>query len=425
MKKTKLQKGITLIALLITVILLLILAAVTIGSVKENDIIGYAQNAATDYEKKQNEEQGKISEYKEGIKDVLGDSYVTGTATVGTIVSKNSTINGNKPSSDNPVIPAGFKAINVTTPGHESRWDAEDGPEVDEGLVIEDNDGNQFVWIPVPNIDEFAKLQEGSNKNYRGVLYALDPEQADVVTADTYREPVNLTDMKTWESETLLSNGRIVEAGTSYIYDGQDVFNLFKMGTYSEIYYQNKFNKMVASVAKYGGFYVGRYETSLDEDKTMAQSKEGQPVMNYTEWHSMYVYSEKYSQKGVISEMIWGCQWDAMLKFILTGDEAEHVTAGDKVSHELDNPYKTGGTNYSEIYKGEIRYQDIASNIYDLEGNVYEFTQESDSTKWRVNRGACCFENVDWCSPSIRGRSDPLNSNNLYAGSRMSLYIEL
>lgn len=364
MKKTKIQKGITLIALIITVVLLLILAAVTIGSIKENDLIGYAQNATEEYEEKQNEEQGKVAEYKEQIKDILGASNVTGKAEVGTIVSKNSTINGNAPSSTNPVIPAGFKAINVTTPGHESSWDAEGGPEVDKGLVIEDEDGNQFVWVPVPELDKFARLQEGSNENYEGVV--------------DNKEPINLM---------------------------QD--NTSQMAIWSETLYQESFNKMVASVAKYKGFYVGRYETSFFDEAI--QSKSGQMPLSYNiKWYNIYEESLKYSNNninlGVTSEMIWGCQWDAVMRFI---DDV--ATKTGSTSHVLEDfttiPYLTGGTDYITNYKraegqeGYVAYDDIANNIYDLQGNVKEWTQEGSESGWRVHRGGD-FEFDD--SPEIR-----------------------
>ena len=70
---------------------------------------------------------------------------VLGKATVGIKVEKNSTIDGQAYSSTNPIIPAGFTAINTGT----SNWDAASGPEVDNGLVIRDEAGNEFVWVPV------------------------------------------------------------------------------------------------------------------------------------------------------------------------------------------------------------------------------------------------------------------------------------
>lgn len=62
MKKTKTQRGITLIALIITIIVLLILAVVTIGAVKENGIIEHAQTAKDKYEVAASEEKKSLVE---------------------------------------------------------------------------------------------------------------------------------------------------------------------------------------------------------------------------------------------------------------------------------------------------------------------------------------------------------------------------
>ena len=390
MKRTKMQKGITLIALIITIVVLLIIAVVTIGNIQNTKIIEYAQNAATDYNNKKDEEEDILAGYESIIKEHLpgGDKV---------------TYKGDVP------IPTGFYYVTGTK---------------DTGFVISDNSadennasgksGNQFVWIPVAEneFSTFAVLQDGSTENYRGALYNWDNNRTYSwsSTSTYYREPANLTGTKTWDVATTV-NGNPVETGTTYNYDGTDMFNLFDMGTYSENYYQDKFNKMVKSVAKYGGFYVGRYETSLDADKTKAQSKSGQLVMNNIEWYRMYRYSETYSQSGVISEMIWGCQWDAMMRFI-----GSRATETGNVSHNFSEPYKTGGTDYTKN-----DYNDISNNIYDLEGNVVESTQEANNTDSRVFRGGYCYSSG---SPSSREDGSPTNTDS-DVGSRLALYVEL
>ena len=67
MKKTITQKGITLIALIITIIILLILAVVTIGSIKNSNIISYAENASDNYESSKKDEQDILSKYEDLI----------------------------------------------------------------------------------------------------------------------------------------------------------------------------------------------------------------------------------------------------------------------------------------------------------------------------------------------------------------------
>jgi len=184
---------------------------------------------------------------------------------------------------------------------------------------------------------------------------------------------------------------------------------------------------MVESVAKYKGFYVGRYETSLNG--SVAQSKSGVTPMKSVNWWVMYENSKAYSTSnsslGVVSEMIWGCQWDAMLKLILTGPDASHVTESTNVGHTssefTSKPYYTGGTNYSTVYTGSTAYNDIASNIYDLEGNVKEWTQEAINTYYRVFRGG---NYASSSFPSNRNGDSPTNTFSS-RGSRLALYVGL
>ena len=193
---------------------------------------------------------------------------------------------------------------------------------------------------------------------------------------------------------------------------------------------------MVESVIKYKGFYVGRYETSLNG--TVAQSTSGVTPMNSTNWFRMYenslIYSSSNTSLGVQSEMIWGCQWDAMLKFILAGTESSHVTSTSNAPHDYydaesgyeagyfeNAPYRTGGTNYSEDYTGSVEYNDKASNIYDLEGNVRERTQEAYDIFYRVIRGGRYSSRYG--SPSVRIDETPTFPES-HIGSRMTLYIK-
>lgn len=71
MKETKAQKGITLVALIITIVVLLILAGVAIGAVKNSDILGYTKNATSEYQKKADEENSLLMGYLEEIEENL------------------------------------------------------------------------------------------------------------------------------------------------------------------------------------------------------------------------------------------------------------------------------------------------------------------------------------------------------------------
>jgi len=381
-----------------------------------------AQKAKDETEKAQEETTKQLENLAKEMENMInGTGSGEGTynkAEVDQKVNKPSTINGKEPNENNPYIPKGFKPINTET----SKWDATEGPQVNKGLVI--SDGNsEFVFIPVAKINDMVMCQTHGasqtinqetlqcpeckeNTKLAGKLYTFSGTTATVgpktyTKNSGYREPDNLTDASYADNATRLENE-----------------------TWTEGLYQNNFDNMVKSVAKNKGFYVGRYETSLNG--TIAQSKAGQTPMNIINWWKHYENSKTYSKNntslGVTSEMIWGCQWDAMMRFILTTEDASHVTAetnvGYKESDFTSKPYQTGGTNYAEVYTGSVAYNDKAVNIYDLEGNCREWAQEASSTDYRVGRGGY-YDGSN--SPSNRLHNSP-TSTNAYCSSRLTLY---
>ena len=377
-------------------------------------MINKAQKAKEETERTVIEEQEGLNKTKEDMENVIkGTGSSDGTynkAEIDKKVDKPSTINGKIPSENNPYIPEGFKPVNTDT----SKWDTTEGPEVNKGLVI--SDGNsEFVFIPVASINDMVMCQtHGASQTIdqellqclvckettklAGKLYTFSGTTVTVSPTkytknSGYREPDNLTDASYADNSKRLENE-----------------------TWTEVLYQKNFDNMVKSVAKNKGFYVGRYETSMNG--TTAQSKAGQTPMNIGSWWKMYENSKMYSKSnpnlGVTSEMIWGCQWDAMLRFILTTEDASHVTATTNVSHNLPAVYKTGGTDYT----GTVAYNDISANIYDLEGNCWEWTQVAYSTFLRVIRGG---NSSNSNSPSNRFNGGPTGSNANYS-SRLVLY---
>ena len=331
------------------------------------------------------------------------------------LFTETSTINGGEASAINPTIPAGFKPVNVTkeqsaTP---ATWgDGTSAPSeqsVKNGLVITDGT-NEFVWIPVENIDEMArKIDENNdnngNKKYRGVLYNFnsDKKQNSEIAWSTdstsNREPANLS--TTYDSASNVSG-------------------------WTETLYQEEYDKMVKQVEKYHGFYVGRYEMSLNSTTGEAQSKGGEISANASadsanQWYGLYTKAKTYAPdtqentKSVVSSMIWGSQYDAMMRWMQDNgvDVTEKPT--DTPSSTLQNAVRNTG----EITGGENN-KDVINNVYDLLGNRYEWTQEASYTNLRVLRGGLCYHAY---SPSNRLSSRPSDDNANY-GSRFTLYIK-
>ena len=132
----KSTKGITLIALVITIIVLLILAGVSIAMLTgENGILTQAQRAKNETDEAQVEEQNILTGYEQIINASTGVNLrtITGYETSNTIAQDSL---GNR-----VVVPAGFRVVNP-----------EDN--VEDGIIIEDvahgeTVGSQFIWIPV------------------------------------------------------------------------------------------------------------------------------------------------------------------------------------------------------------------------------------------------------------------------------------
>lgn len=112
------------------------------------------------------------------------------------------------------------------------------------------------------------------------------------------------------------------------------------------------FNNMIESVGKYGGFYVGRYELGYDNEVVC---KKGVPAItaysssgtNYygsdetATWYGLYKTCKAFSSSSVSSNMIWGCQWDAMTQFIgnhtATAPGTRYLTGADEYNDKAKN----------------------------------------------------------------------------------------
>ena len=237
------------------------------------------------------------------------------------------------------VVPAGFAygtSSNVGT--------------ISTGLVITDavdngySIGNEFVWIPVNKDDltvgntnkKIAVLQDGSTTDYIGVLYD-------------------------WERDST-GNTVITQTASSRREPLQD-------DNESGILMQSDYNAFIESIKKYGGFYIGRYEMGLENNYSKLGVLPANAGRQETSgWNGLYSRAKSYNKTGVTSQMIWGSQFDAMLNFALTNDADKQKVTSTIGNHE--NPLKTG------IWIGPDNLTDKINNIFDLEGNYLEWTQE-------------------------------------------------
>ena len=159
---------------------------------------------------------------------------------------------------------------------------------------------------------------------------------------------------------------------------------------------QEDYNAMIKSVGEYGGFYIGRYEISRssNDSTATAQSKKNVVALtadndstnesqNGNTWYGLYAYGKKYTNpnnsNSVESSMIWGSQYDAMLRWMQSN--------GEDVG-KYNNTVPNGGKyNSNSTLTGPEGDTDIIRNVYDLYGGRLEWTLGADDTTDRVHRG--------------------------------------
>ena len=309
--------------------------------------------------------------------------------------------------------------------------------EIDTGYVIyegteEVNDSNveeaqktrnQYVWIPVPD----ASTMYGTDANGKkwGKLYDFTTETGDDIDPVTGAKPLN------WSEKSgiiqLASKINIEPEITNYDSDFRTKSFDIKTDNLNEflIHLEQQFNSMIESIEKYGGFYIGRYETG-DLSKNVAVIKKYTTNLGAQPWHVMYKKCKNLKGKNnnVETGMIWGNQWDRTLIWLI---ESENKTV-EEISEDSINwgNYSNSTFNYKNssgklvtknagsvaiIPTGSSEYTK-ANNIYDLAGNVREWSIE---TYWngRTSRGGCTTYSSD---------SQP--SNHRY-GETMASYGDL
>ena len=419
-KRIQENKGITLITLVVTIVVLIILATVSILAVfGDNGIIARAQKAKDKHEEGKAYETNILDDYASYIGNYLdgkggnqgGDGKVT----------LPDGWNGDKvnpvKSEDNIVVPVpkGYTASTVT--GEKS---------VSSGFVIkEGNDGsktegiNEFVWVPVSNISDIY-----DEANNAGQLWDFGTSSSpkNPAVKQTYPTTQN-SGFREPDVVTKASEGSDSTSGSEYdaVSTNLQQAGLLSTATAStfKTQLQNEFNEMIKSVKTYGGFYIGRYETgNLSQTKAVVQ-KNNTNINNKT-WYTMYKVCKTIKvNENVATSMIWGCQWDATLRWMQTSTNSE--VANFPTNSTGKGNYKDTNGN-SPIPTGSNSGYSV-NNIYDMAGNVRDWTLEANYIYYRVDRGGSYNETGSDLPASIRYSINPTGSySNI--GCRSTLYVK-
>ena len=338
-------------------------------------------------------------------------------------------------------IPKGFKvgesSINNTVKG---------------GLVIEnEKTGEQFVWVPVKDV--VYKQTEGNipvdqtsasknariykpmaryQKNYseeteeqyfEGILYdkwgstlygkSYASTNSNVVGISTgNREPSLITNKSVQNSWILQAGNNESDAASSNYSTKLKFDSPEEFGEYLNSEYTN----MILSVKKYGGFYIARYETSYTNGVV---SEKFNQIPKGSDWYNMYYAQDSkrnslnnyYNSESVVTSMMWGSQHDAVLNWILEGEDA------DKVYTRLET--KSVNTIASGTHG-----LDVMNNIMDLGLNVRELTVEARSTNERLNVGGINKSGDTGAASTRYGIGPSMSSYTTLVTSRMAIYIK-
>ena len=408
MKKEKNKKydgGITLVALVVTIVILLILAGVSLNLVIGNErILTRSKEATNKYEKQAENEQQGLNDVDDWMDEQFGRMQKVA---VNTKATKNGTINGQEPNINNPIIPKGYTPINA---GNATWGDGTSSPapsSIDNGLVIKDDNNNEWVWIPV----EASVLSGMYATSNEGIALSGDVG----VTTKMYTKTTTIG--RTGDTVTLPrstpNTTEVREPDLVTDYDKDEAYYKTILGvntpkTMAEAFTSDYAN-MIASIQKYGGFYIGRYELSNEG------VQKGKATLTSTNWYNLYKKCTTLNASDKVkSKMIWGIQWDLVCDFISKKGEQKSITNSSAWGNYSDSTDPANKGNYEKSKKKDTGSNEAwkANNIYDIAGNCYEWTQEAVSTFRRAIRGG--FYNISGSviPASYLGYSGPISSSS-------------
>ncbi len=375
------ERGITLIALVVTIIILLILAGVTLNiALSDGGLFSKTKEAADDYKQAQTNEEGVITDIekelnKYGSENPIPSNPTPSEGTQTTIQdakSKDYTFentttvtdeNGNK-----VVIPGKFKIASNS------------GDTVKDGIVVEDTKGNQFVWIPVSNVDggknpdssddedNLVKIEEGKTIEITLGRYTFDEDDGTPTLMQNGSNQTNDIPIYDYFNESIVTERENGGVGAKNL------------------------EEFIQSVKDNHGYYIARYEAGQDNGTPV--SKMGTVWNNVTQPNASTAARGMYKDgdaeaKYVESDLVNSYAWDTAIVYIQAMGSDNYANQDKSSNKTIEN---TGTTSDEECH------------IFDMAGNVREYTTEySTGTKDEVE------------SPCVVRGGNGNTSNNLTA----------
>ena len=349
-------------------------------------------------------------------------------------------------SGDEVPVPNGFVGSKVTGENEiDTGFVIYEGEEevTDSNVQTAQTSRNQYVWIPVEDISKFYGT-DANGKSW-GKIYNYTTRTNSSSTFDE----VTGTYAYDWsETNGVMSVSSLGNREPDVLRDRDTPYYLrtYKVSEDSQLDFllrqQTDFKKMINSVEKYGGFYIGRYETG-DLSKEQVVVQKGNTDIHSQTWYAMYEKCKTLSDNNnnIETGLIWGNQWDRTLMWLMecnakdetTGKSKEEVISDSKSWGNYRNATFTytnssGSTatknenSSTRIPTGSSDYTK-ANNIYDLAGNVYEWTMEAYGIDIRNLRGGSYSVTGSYGPASNRLGYGTYGSGSLY-GCRAALYVK-
>ena len=411
-RKEKNEKGITLIALVVTIVVLLILAGITINMLFSNGgIFKTAQDAANAWNEATVNEQESLNNLADQIENLV-----------------NGQVGGGSGGEDTPTVPPEWDLSKVTPEPSEDEPSiyvpvpkgftpsTVDGEKTVEGgfVIKQDGTNNEFVWIPV-SAERLAQMYTTETVALSGgtgvttSIYSKSSIDTMGKPGETgYREP-----------DLVVGNGSEYDATSSY----QTILGASSTQDFAQKMV-DEYKEIHDSIEQYGGFYIGRYElTGEIGSPTVAK---GGTVITDQNWYNfkaacMKIVNNADKQESEIiakTTMLYGNQWDEVCNWLSgAGYDINNSTSWGNYK---DNTEEGAGTKKTAGYKESWK----ANNIYDFAGNCWEWTQEANRTDIRIYRGGYYYGPGSNYPASHRDLYRPDNDDSSSSlSTRPTLYI--